>query len=163
MVTMNVLRAKATPGSAFLHQTLHIRTRHCLEFCDITDQIQAFVRETGVATGMASIQTRHTTTAVIVNENEPLLLEDLRQLLDELAPRDRVYQHDDMARRKGPLPPDEPINGHSHCKAVFLATSQVINVAGGVLQLGRWQRIFLVELDSARDRTVSVMIMGTRP
>ena len=57
--------------------------------------------------------------------------------------------------------PDEQKNGHSHCKAMFLRTSETLNLADGIVQLGQWQRIFLLELDSARKRSVSVMIIGS--
>ncbi len=58
------------------------------------------------------------------------------------------------------MTPDEKPNGHAHCKALFLRSSETINIVDGRLQLGRWQRIFLLELDCPRRRTVSVMVMG---
>ena len=56
--------------------------------------------------------------------------------------------------------PGERPNGHAHCRALLLPTSALLNVAGGRLQLGRWQRIFLVELDGPRIREVSVLAFG---
>jgi secondary thiamine-phosphate synthase enzyme len=109
--------------------------------------------------GWVNIQTQHTTTAIIVNENEPLLHQDLKRMLERLAPRTGDYEHNDFSRRVD-IPPDEPANGHSHCKALFLPMSVCVNVADGLLQLGRWQRIFLIELDESRDRNISVIVMG---
>ena len=58
------------------------------------------------------------------------------------------------------LNPGERPNGSSHCKALVLATSACLNVVDGRLQLGRWQRVFLVELDGPRSRDISVLLMG---
>jgi secondary thiamine-phosphate synthase enzyme len=141
------------------HSLIRLQTRECLQFLDITNEVKEVVARAGVRNGLVNVQTKHTTTAIIVNENEPLLHEDLRCLLEQLAPRSGEYQHNDFSRRVD-IPPDEPANGHSHCKALFLPMSACINIAGGQLQLGRWQRIFLVELDEARERSVSVMVIG---
>ncbi len=141
------------------HSLIRLHSRECLQFIDITSEVKEIVFRAGVRNGLVNVQTKHTTTAIIVNENEPLLHEDLKQLLERLAPCSAEYQHNDFSRRVD-IPPDEPANGHSHCKALFLPVSACINVADGQLQLGRWQRIFLVELDEARERSVSVMVIG---
>ena len=150
--------ATVTAVRAF-HSVIRLRTEDCLQFIDLTDEVELIVEKSGVRNGLVNIQTRHTTTAVIVNENEPLLQEDLKQLLESVAPRLGEYQHNDFNRRVD-IPPDEPANGHSHCKALFLPVSACLNVADGQVQLGRWQRIFLLELDESRERQVSVMVMG---
>jgi secondary thiamine-phosphate synthase enzyme len=141
------------------HNLIRLHTRECLQFIDITSEVKEIVIRAGVRNGLVNVQTKHTTTAIIVNENEPLLHEDLKQLLEQLAPCSAEYQHNDFSRRTD-IPPDEPANGHSHCKALFLPMSVCVNIADGQLQLGRWQRIFLVELDEARERSVSVMVIG---
>ena len=107
-----------------------------------------------------NVQTTHTTTAVIVNEGEPLLLDDFRDLLERAAPRAGAYRHDDLARRQD-VPADEPRNGHAHCRALQLPASTLLNVVAGRLALGRWQRVFLLDLDGPRTREVSVVVMGT--
>jgi secondary thiamine-phosphate synthase enzyme len=141
------------------HSVIRLRTRECLQFVDITDEVERIVARSGVGAGWVNIQTKHTTTAIIVNENEPLLHEDLKRMLERLAPRSGEYEHNDFSRRVD-IPPDEPANGHSHCKALFLPISVCLNIADGLVQLGRWQRIFLVELDESRERSVSVLVMG---
>ncbi|MBK7597214.1 MAG: YjbQ family protein [Acidobacteria bacterium] len=78
----------------------------------MTKQIAMIVARSGIRHGMVNVQTRHTTTSIIVNEHEPLLLEDLEHLLEKLAPRSGDYQHNDFSRRVD-IPPDEPANGHS--------------------------------------------------
>jgi secondary thiamine-phosphate synthase enzyme len=141
------------------HSVIRLRTSECLQFIDVTDEVEEVVAHAGIRHGWVNVQTKHTTTAIIVNENEPLLHEDLKRMLERLAPSSDVYQHNDFSRRVD-VPPDEPANGHSHCKALFLPMSACVNVADGRLQLGRWQRIFLIELDEPRERSVSVMVMG---
>ncbi|HKC54543.1 MAG TPA: secondary thiamine-phosphate synthase enzyme YjbQ, partial [Vicinamibacterales bacterium] len=106
------------------------------------------------------IQTLHTTTAIVVNEGEPLLLSDFAALLEEAAPRDRRYRHDDLIARTVNITAEERVNGHAHCRALLLPTSACLNVCGGTLMLGMWQRVFLVELDGTRVRHISVLIAG---
>ena len=97
-----------------------------------------------------------------VNENEPLLLGDLLALLERLAPRGAVaYAHDELHRRPD-VPADERPNGHAHAKALLLRTAETLNVAAGRLQLGRWQRVLLLDLDGPREREVSLLGMGER-
>lgn len=141
-------------------ESICVETRERLEFIDITDQVAAVVRGSGVRQGFVNVQTRHTTTAILVSEHEPLLMEDLKRTLERVAPCHVEYRHDDFSVRTVNMCPDEEKNGHAHCKALFLRSSECLNVIEGRLDLGQWQRIFLLELDRARARTVSVMILG---
>ena len=95
-----------------------------------------------------------------MNESEPLLLEDFDVLLHEIAPDAVRYLHDDETIRTVNLNPGERPNGSSHCKALVLGTMVCLNVVDGRLQLGRWQRVVLVELDGPRSRDISVLLMG---
>ena len=136
-----------------------VTTKAPLEFVDVTSLVAAAVARSGVMEGLVSIQSLHTTAAVIVNEGEPLLLEDLRATLERAAPRRLAYLHDEMDLRAG-VPADEPANGHAHCKALFLRASETLAVAGGRPRLGCWQRVFLVELDGPRTRQLSLTVLG---
>jgi secondary thiamine-phosphate synthase enzyme len=148
------------PAPACRHSRIRVETRCPTEFIDLTDRIHATVSDTGVRDGLVNVQTLHTTTAILVNEHEPLLLADFAALLDRMAPQHAPYRHDDMAARTVNLAPGERPNGHAHCRALLLASSASLNLAGGLLQLGRWQRVFLVELDGPRSRDVSVLVLG---
>ncbi|MFN7944669.1 MAG: secondary thiamine-phosphate synthase enzyme YjbQ [Blastocatellia bacterium] len=143
-----------------LHHQLSFETEECLQFIDLTDEIVRLVQASGISQGFVNVQTRHTTTAIFINEDEPLLLDDFKRTLEQLAPRSVAYRHDDFAIRTANLTPDEKANGHAHCKALFLRSSETINIINGRPDLGRWQRIFLIELDCARHRTISVMLLG---
>ena len=146
------------------HETLQLETEveavAGVQFIDITDQLTAIVADSGVTHGWVNIQTQHTTTAVIINEHEPLLLDDMRDLLERFAPLGHAYRHNDFSIRTVNMQPDEQPNGHSHCRALFLRASETVNVVDGRMNLGRWQRIFFIELDGPRQRNVSVMVMG---
>ena len=148
------------PVSLVRHARIRLRTAGSLQFIDVTERVEDEVQRAGLLHGTVNVQTRHTTTAVIVNENEPLLIEDLKQLLRGWAPRERPYRHDDMSVRIVNLVPGERPNGHAHARALLLGSSETLNVVGGALDLGRWQRIFFVELDGPRERTLSLTVMG---
>jgi secondary thiamine-phosphate synthase enzyme len=149
-----------TPAWTCSHARLHVTTRHPTEFIDLTDRLERLIADAGLRFGMVNVQTLHTTMAVVVNEHEPLLLSDFRQLLEAAAPTDGRYRHDDVRVRTVNLVDDERPNGHAHCRAVLLPSSVCLNVTEGRMQLGRWQRVFLVELDGPRERGVSVLLFG---
>ena len=148
------------PTAVCHHDRIRVATARAMEFIDVTDRIEAIAAASGICAGLVNIQSLHTTTAIVVNEHEPLLLDDFDTLLARTAPGDASYRHDDMDRRTVNLAPGERANGHAHCRALLLPTSALLNVADGRLQLGRWQRIFLVELDGPRAREVSVLVLG---
>lgn len=138
---------------------VHIRTEKPLQFVDLTAVVAERVRRSGIGDGMVAVQSRHTTAAIVVNENEPLLLADFEELLERWAPAEGRYRHNDLAARQDPDPDEKP-NGHAHARALLLGGSVCLNVAGGRVDLGRWQSIFLVELDGPRKRAISVQVLG---
>jgi secondary thiamine-phosphate synthase enzyme len=160
MIVDRLSARRAWPLAGGCHrEEVAVATTGPLEFVDVTSRVLEVVARSSVLEGLVSIQSLHTTAAVIVNEGEPLLLEDLRATLERAAPRRLAYLHDEMDLRTG-VPEDEPINGHAHCKALFLRASETLAVAGGIPRLGRWQRVFLVELDGPRTRMLSLTVLG---
>jgi secondary thiamine-phosphate synthase enzyme len=148
------------PAAACRHSRIRVETSRSTEFIDITDRIDASVAGTGIRDGLVNVQSLHTTAAILVNEHEPLLLLDFAALLARIAPEHLTYRHDDMGARTMNLAPGERPNGHAHCRALLMPSSASLNVAGGRLQLGRWQRVFLAELDGPRSREISVLVLG---
>ena len=142
------------------HTTLAVTSRSPTEFLDLTDRIRSAIAGLGLHQGFVNVQSLHTTAAIVVNEHEPLLLGDFLSFLERAAPRWATYRHDDMVARTVNVAPGERPNGHAHCQALVLPASVCLNVSGGALCLGRWQRVFLVELDGPRPREVSLMAMG---
>ena len=137
-----------------------LSTKATLDFIDITEKVIDVIKEKGIKDGIINVQSLHTNMAVIIQEAEPLLIGDLKRTLEKLAPRTTKYMHDNFEIRTVNMHLNEPTNGHSHCKAIFLSPCVFLNIAKSKLQLGQWQRIFAVELDNARPRKVSLQIIG---
>ena len=143
-----------------VNHVLNLTTNATLDFIDVTDKVKKVIKEKGIKDGIINVQYMHTTMAVIIQEAEPLLLGDLKKTLEKVAPRTMEYMHDNFEIRTVNMNPNEPINGHSHCKAVFLTPGVFLNIVKSKLQLGQWQRIFAVELDDSRPRQIALQIIG---
>ena len=114
---------------------------------------------------MLLVFSRHTTSAIVIQENEPLLLEDFKTLLENTASKDASYRHNDFDVRTVHMHENECPNGHSHCQHLVLGSSEMVPVIDGDMPLGEWQRIFMVELDGMKgemvgSREIVVQIMG---
>jgi secondary thiamine-phosphate synthase enzyme len=153
-------RVRRIGGLTLWAETLAFRTTAAREFLDVTEPVASVVRRSQVSQGWVSVFSKHTTAAVVLNENEPLLLQDLGAMLERLSAATGTYEHNDLARRTGEMDPNECANGHAHCQHLLIGGSENIPVAGGRLDLGRWQRIFLLELDRPRDRQLVVQVFG---
>lgn len=144
----------------FQNKNIIVKTKKLFEIVDITEKVLDFVKKTKVENGLINIQTMHTTAMLILNENEPLLLEDIKKNLERLASRKENYDHDNFDIRTVNMCDNECVNGHSHCKAIYLSPNVVLNLIKNELQLGKWQRILYIELDRAKERTVQLAILG---
>ncbi len=143
-------------------EVLSLRTGAAFQMIDLTDQLAALVQAATLAEGAVNAFCPHTSCGLAVTELEEGLHADLEAVLEEVAPRSRAWAHDDLDRRWQNLEPDERRNGWSHMRGL-LATqpSVVVPVLAGRLGLGRWQRLFLVELDGPRPvRTVVIQAWG---
>ena len=109
--------------------TLIINTSAAPEFIDITDRITSILDKTDVSNGTVTIFSRHTTSAIVIQENEPLLLNDMSSLLEKLSPKSARYGHNDFTIRTVNMNEGEPPNGHSHCQHLLLGSSETIPVA----------------------------------
>lgn len=143
-----------------VNQVIKLKTAATLDFIDITDRIQEILKNIKIKNGVVNIQSLHTTMAVIVNEAEPLLIGDMKKALEKIAPHTMEYMHDNFEIRTVNMNPNEPVNGHSHCKAIHLPTSQMLNVVKNKIQLGQWQRVFAIELDNSRPRKIALQVIG---
>jgi len=141
-------------------KTLNYQTKNEYDFIDLTEVIKNFVNGSGIKNGLVNIQLLHTSCALILNENEPLLIEDIKDNLEEISPKNKTYKHDDLSIRTVNVCDNECVNGHSHCKAIHLLSNITLNLIDTHLQLGQWQNIMLVELDSSRPRKVQIFVMG---
>jgi secondary thiamine-phosphate synthase enzyme len=115
----------------------------------------AHVRSFPVREGTVSLWSTHTTCALFINESQKALLADIKQFLVDFAPTDRGYLHNDPEHSdcsRG--------NADSHLRAMLLGHSLTLQISGGEVVLGHWQRILMAELDGPRGRTLRVQIMG---
>lgn len=146
---------------------LEIPTAAGIQIYDVTAQIQTWIAASAVQNGHVLVFSRHTTTALAINEFEPRLVKDLKVFLQTLAPVAGLnlasgqyhYLHNDLHLRPN-LPPDEPMNAHSHLMAVTLSSSEMIPIVDGKLALGTYQSILFFELDGPRTRTLFLQVTG---
>ena len=139
---------------------LLLQTTKPREFIDITPQVVAFVASSAIQNGCVVVYSRHTTGAIKVTENEPLLIQDMEELLERVAPRDNEYRHNDFGTRTVNMTENERPNGHAHCQHLLMNTSETVPIVDGELQFGRWQSVFFVELDGPMSREVILQILG---
>uniref|UniRef100_A0A7S0RDX2 Secondary thiamine-phosphate synthase enzyme n=1 Tax=Chlamydomonas leiostraca TaxID=1034604 RepID=A0A7S0RDX2_9CHLO len=159
----------SSPGTVFHYKTLHVDTAKGVNLVDITPSIREEIAAIGLQEGFVNVLSRHTTTAVTINENEARLMDDVRQWLRRLAPPSDPYLHNDLHLREAPQGwpgghaawvKQEPENAHSHLLSMMLGNTLTVPVSGGKLALGTWQSVLLVELDGPRPRTVGVQLVG---
>ena len=158
---------------------LHYHTTGRLHFITITPDVEKIIADSGIETGIAVLQTHHTTCGVWVNENEKNLVGlegDLRKVLDRFAGPDAEYGHNDVKDSKNPTgkrdthlcAPDsygvihECRNGHSHAQGMVIPCSLSMVIQDGKLLKGRWQEILLVEMDHDRPRDITVLVQGIK-
>ena len=127
-----------------------IRTRSRLELANVTRELESAVRESGIESGIALAFVPHATCALLLNEDEAGLREDMLRLASEVI---------EPLRRKAPFAHDRiDDNAGAHLGAVLLGPSLTIPVSNGRPALGTWQSLFLVELDGPRSRTLRVTV-----
>jgi secondary thiamine-phosphate synthase enzyme len=142
-------------------ETLHYTTEFAPQFIDLTEDVADAVNRSGVTNGIVVVFSRHTTAAIKINESEPELMKDMARFLSEMAPVERDYFHNNFDVRTVNMEEDECPNAHAHCQHLLLSASESVPVLAGRMALGRWQRIFLVELDRSKARQVTVQVVGT--
>ena len=127
--------------------SLKIDTNKSFEIIDITSQINNLI---DIDKGIISIFSKHSTSAIVVNENESGLLKDLEFTLDNLIDDKFSYSHDRIDN-----------NARSHLKSFLLSSSETLPIENGKLDLGTWQSVFFIELDGPRSRrTVTLTMVG---
>jgi secondary thiamine-phosphate synthase enzyme len=128
---------------------ISLSTGEELDLVDITKQVSSFVRKCEIKSGICLINSPHSTTAVIVNEQELGLMKDILRKVREEFPRRAGWHHD---RGNG--------NANAHLASVFLGHSKTLPIRNGGLERGTWQNIFLLEMDGPRTRRVILEVIG---
>jgi secondary thiamine-phosphate synthase enzyme len=137
----------------------HFDTNEINQFCDFTDKIESLVEDSSVKHGSVTIFTPHTTTALIINESETGYINDFKRKLEELVPSDSYYEHDDWDLRTENMQEDENVNGRSHVRGSIIGSTAItLPIVDSEMIIGRWQRLFFVELDCSRPRRLFIQI-----
>jgi secondary thiamine-phosphate synthase enzyme len=145
----------AAGGLAVIAETIEIDTTERLELMDLTDTVMAFVRRSGVKEGLLSLWSMHTTCAVFINESQEALEVDIKAFLETMVSRGAYYKHNDPAHSDC-----DRQNADSHLRAMMLGQSVTMQISGGELVVGQWQRVLCAELDGPRTRTVRAQVQG---
>jgi len=132
--------------------SIELQTRGHADMHDVTSRVRDQVHASGIRSGLVTLFTSSSTSAVTTIEFEPGALDDLRRALDEIAPPDREYKHN-LRWEDG--------NGHSHLRAAILGPSLTVPILDGELALGTWQQILFADFDvRPRNRRLLVQIVG---
>lgn len=129
------------------NETFTFSTQGEIDFIDLTDKVKEVVSKSGVKSGLVHIFAPHATGILILTENDPSLLNDIKNFLEKLIPRRAGYQH--------------PSNAHSHLRSMLLSPDKTLPIRNGNVSLGTWQSLLFVETDVyPRHRTIIIQVIG---
>jgi secondary thiamine-phosphate synthase enzyme len=122
------------------------------EIIDITDQVAAEVRRSGVQEGLALVSAMHISASVFVNDHESGLWQDILEWLEHtVAPWDPArYRHNETGED----------NAAAHLRSLTVGHEVIVPVTQGQLDFGPWQRVFYGEWDGQRKKRVVIKVLG---
>ena len=120
-------------------------------YVNITSDVQACLRESGVQEGLVLVNAMHITASVFINDDESGLHRDFERWLEKLAPEKPYSQYDHNGFED---------NADAHLKRTIMGREVVVAVTEGALDLGPWEQIFYGEMDGKRKKRVLVKIIG---
>jgi len=148
--------ASAAAGGLTIHgETFVVQTEQRVEVIDLTTRVMEFVRRFPISEGLVSIWSMHTTCTLFINEYQAALLADITRFLEHMVARDAEYLHNDPAHSDC-----DRMNADSHLRAMLLGHNVTLQISGGEVVLGQWQRVLMAELDGPRARSLRVQIFG---
>jgi secondary thiamine-phosphate synthase enzyme len=134
-------------------KTIEVNLPSRMAFLNITPQVTAALRESGIREGLCLVNAMHITASVFINDDESGLLEDYARWLEKLAPFDpspERYHHN----RSG------EDNGDAHHKRQIMGREVVVAVTDGAFDFGPWEQIFYGEFDGRRRKRILIKIIG---
>ena len=148
--------SSANAGGMTIHgETIVISTDQRIELVDLTNRIMEFARKFNIKEGLVSLWSMHTTCALFINEFQTALLSDIKHFLEQMVQRDAEWLHNNPNHSDC-----DRFNADSHLRALLLGHSLTLQVSGGEVVLGQWQRILMAELDGPRARSLRIQLMG---
>lgn len=148
--------SSATAGGLTIHgETFVVETDQRIDVIDLTDRMTELVRRFDIREGLVSLWSLHTTCALFINEFQTALLSDIKRFLEQMVARDAEWMHNDPQHSDC-----DRFNADSHLRAMLLGHSLTLQISGGEIVLGQWQRILMAELDGPRARNLRVQVWG---
>jgi secondary thiamine-phosphate synthase enzyme len=148
--------ASVAVGGLTIHgETIIVQTDHRLELVDLTKQVMEFAKRFNIREGLLSLWSMHTTCTLFINEFQSALLTDIKRFLEQMVARDAEYMHNDPQHSDC-----DRMNADSHLRAMLLGHNLTLQISGGEVVLGQWQRILMAELDGPRARSLRIQIFG---
>ena len=134
----------------FYTEYLTFKTKRHREYINITREVEAALRKSGIREGMILVSAMHITAAVYVNDAESGLIQDIDEWLERLAPTGPSYRHHQTGES----------NGDAHLKNLLMHHQVIIPVTDGGLDFGPWQQVYYAEFDGQRSKRVIIKVMG---
>ena len=131
-------------------EELWFETKTRRAYINITGQVEAIVRKSGVTEGLVLVNAMHITASVYINDDETGLLQDYDRFLEAIAPHEAPYRHNETGED----------NGDAHIKRQLMGREVVVAVTNGKLDFGPWEQIFYGEFDGRRRKRVLVKVIG---
>ncbi len=127
-----------------------MNTKNKIDFIRITNLVNQAVLESGVQDGIVLVNPMHITASVFINDNEGGLIEDFKNWLEKLAPKEFDYNHH--------LTGED--NGYAHLWRTIMGRETVVSVQNFKLELGPWEEIFYGEFDGQRKKKILIKVLG---
>ena len=151
-----VAKVSTVSGPLHVHgESFVITTHERLELHDLTETVMAMVRALPVTEGTVNLFSTHTTCTVFVNEVQKALMSDMKKFLEHVVDSADAWLHNDPN-----FSDCDRSNADAHLRALLLGHSLTLQISGGEVVLGQWQRILMAELDGPRSRTLRAQVWG---
>lgn len=129
---------------------LTIRTESRIDFINITNKVQQAVQESKIQDGLVLINPMHITSSIFINDAESGLIQDFKEWLEKLAPKNFNYHHHQTGED----------NGFSHLWRTIMGRETTVAITDGKLDFGTWEQIFYGEFDGQRNKKILIKIIG---
>jgi len=134
-------------GFKVVNKSFSFSTKGEIDFVDLTDKVQEVASESAIQNGMVHVFAPHATGILVLTENDYALLNDIKEFLEEIVPKQRAYHH--------------PSNAHSHLRSMLLPPDKTLPVIDGHVEFGTWQSLLFVETDVyPRQRNLIIQVIG---
>ena len=127
-----------------------VQTKLKREFMNITPNVREAAEKSGIRDGLILISSLHSNSGILINDEEPGLLQDIDEWANRLAPHSDQYHHH----------PRSESNSSAHLQTLLLNHQAIVSVTDGKLELGPWQQVIYAELDGQRPKRILIKVLG---